>query len=182
MNTRAEFLSFLGLGKMDERRYQVTVPGEKFEIRTYENIFYVRTKFSSSLDDLHQRALPKVRNYFKGDNFKRKNLVDKTFGYISLLNQEWELNLALPATVNPLNHPKPIDETLSFFQAPVRRVAVFKFAGAFNISQLTSMTHVLNSWINEKNLRSTLPPMLSVQFPNRTIPFFTNNELLLELE
>ncbi len=174
-------LPFLKLKPRGAQRYKVLVRKGPFEVRQYPRSFKAKLSVDGNLDEAFAEGLGALRQYLAGGNLKVRKF-PLTPPVLQIPKKDgWELDVFLPATLDPTTAPKPINRFIKFEVIPARKVAVLRGRGKLSEEAFHRRSLELEAFLREHNLRSGSVLRVAHFTRRPRLPFLPKNEVQIDL-
>ena len=190
--------SVFGVNTVEEAGYQVRSSEGDFEIRDYAPLVMVETVVKGDWESAGSEAFGRLFRYISGDNTASSEIamtapviadqsangqrIDMTASVIQEGDASgWRYRFVLPASFTYESAPKPLNETVQLVAEPAKRMAVVRFSGLSDESDVEQQSIRLLQWIESRGLTARSIPRWAGYNPPWTIPFLRRNEILVEV-
>jgi hypothetical protein len=178
----------------EEAKYTVFVKDGEFEVRDYAPSVQAEVVVSGEREAAGSKAFNTLFQYISGANRSRTKIaMTAPVGQsekiamtapvgLSPSDQGWVVSFMLPAEFGPETAPVPTNPSVQLHALPARRVASVRYAGGDDEKTYQKHLLALQSWMQQRKLKSTGELVWARYNAPFTPPFWRRNEILITIE
>lgn len=175
------FLSLLNWRTLDEARFTLLENQGPFEIRYYQRMLCARIKINGLFEEAVTTGMGYLNDFVEGNNFKVSRITNHGPMFYAKTEDSWEVSLILPENQSINDLPSPINRLIRIEETIAGKAAALRFSGSLSGELIERRCADLNKWIKRKGLRSSGPVRVSGQDFLFPLPFYRNNEIMIDV-
>ncbi len=183
------------MAKTEEPEFTLISKDDSFELRNYAPLLAAEVSIEGDRDNAVSAGFRILAGYIFGGNAGSTKIdmtapVTQSKGEKIAMtapvtqtgsNGVWAIRFMMPKGYTLQTLPKPDDARIRFVEVPVRIVAVLRFSGLWNDSNLSSHRDELAALLKAKNLKPKGEPSFAFYDPPWQPFFWRRNEILWEV-
>ena len=158
--------------------YQVVRADGKFELRDYPALMVVETPMVSR-EAGADGGFGRLFGFITGRNESKQKISMTTPVFMSGSDSNATMAFVMPAKLKAGEVPKPTDGSLTTRELPAGRFAVLRYSGGRGEKQEAEALARLKTWMADKQLSVSSPPVYGYFDPPWTPAFLRRNEVML---
>ncbi|HXH32640.1 MAG TPA: heme-binding protein [Bacteriovoracaceae bacterium] len=174
-------LPFSGFKKRRPQKYKVLLQQGPVEIRMYPKTLKAKLSVTGNLEEAFTTGFKTLKEYLNGNNFKVKKM-PITGPVLQIPRADgWELDIFLPANMDPSSAPKPINRFIKFEAIPQRKVAVMSHYGTLSQKQFEKISGELQEWLHAHNFMTGSVARVARFTKLLNLPIFFKQEIQIDV-
>ena len=178
-------LAFSGalMSNVERPKYEVIVTNDDIEHRLYEKMIVAEVEiFDENRKEALKQGFKKLAEYiFRGNS---DNLsIDMTAPVMQVkIDDGWKISFVMPKKFRLENLPKPNNNEIMIRETLVENYVVVKFSGFNTDSNIKNHESILNTYIEDNNIKTYQDKYYAFYNPPWTLPFMRENEILSKID
>ena len=183
----------------EEPDFNLIFKKENFEIREYAPKILAQVEVEAGFKDASTKGFKLLADYIFGNNSTldgsqkidmttpvvlepKSELIDMTTPIIlEGSDRRWVVSFVMPKEYSIKTLPKPNNKDIKIIRQPKEKYAVIVFSGLVSDSNYKEQSVLLNTFINDSNLKKIGHLQIARYNPPWTLPFFRRNELMVKI-
>ncbi len=183
----------------EEPDFNLIFKKENFEIREYAAKILAQVEVEGGFKDASTKGFKLLADYIFGNNFTldgsqkidmttpvvlepKPQLIDMTTPVVlEGRDRRWVISFVMPKEFSIKTLPKPNNKDIKIISEPKEKYAVIVFSGLVRESNYKEQSILLNTFINDSNLKKMGHLQIARYNPPWTLPFFRRNELMVKV-
>ena len=175
------FGSLLNLRPLDHHRFSVLRNQGPFELRLYQKMVCAKVLMSGSFQEVVKVGMHHLYQYLEGNNFKVSKILHHGPYFQTHRSNAWEIGIILPAELELMTAPKPINRIIRIEEVPVQKVAALRYSGEISSERVIRKGEELKRWLWKNQLAVGGPLRFVRNDLGPSLAFLRQSEVLLDV-